>query len=214
MNGSGSSIFVVRVWLPDRPGALGQVASRIGAVRGDVVGIEILERGAERAVDELLVALPDAALVDLLVAEMTQVDGVDVEDVRPLRGERHDPGIAALDLASQVMACTDDLDALVVLVRGVARELDCDWAAVVDLGTGQLRLGEGEAPEPAWLAAFVEGARHLPEDHEGDAKPHDLAWVELERAGLALVVGRAGRPFRWRERRQLTLLGRITDTRS
>ena len=30
--------FVVRVWLPDRPGALGQVASRIGAVRGDVVG--------------------------------------------------------------------------------------------------------------------------------------------------------------------------------
>ena len=28
--------YVVRVWLPDRPGALGQVASRIGAVRGDV----------------------------------------------------------------------------------------------------------------------------------------------------------------------------------
>ena len=42
--------FVVRVWVPDRPGALGQVASRIGAVRGDVVGIDILERGAGRAV--------------------------------------------------------------------------------------------------------------------------------------------------------------------
>ena len=27
---------VMRVWLPDRPGALGQVASRIGAVKGDV----------------------------------------------------------------------------------------------------------------------------------------------------------------------------------
>jgi len=36
--------FVVRLWLPDRPGALGQVASRIGAVHGDVVGIKILER--------------------------------------------------------------------------------------------------------------------------------------------------------------------------
>ena len=37
---------VIRVWMPDRPGALGQVASRIGAVRGDVLGIEILEQGA------------------------------------------------------------------------------------------------------------------------------------------------------------------------
>ena len=46
---------MVRVWLPDRPGALGAVASRIGAVRGDVIGIDILERGGGRAVDELTV---------------------------------------------------------------------------------------------------------------------------------------------------------------
>ena len=32
-----SRVLVVRLWLPDRPGALGQVASRIGAVRGDQV---------------------------------------------------------------------------------------------------------------------------------------------------------------------------------
>lgn len=51
--------FVIRLWLPDRPGALGQVASRIGAVRGDVVGIDILERGGGQAVDELVVELPD-----------------------------------------------------------------------------------------------------------------------------------------------------------
>ena len=28
--------YVARIWVPDRPGALGAVASRIGAVRGDV----------------------------------------------------------------------------------------------------------------------------------------------------------------------------------
>jgi hypothetical protein len=50
--------IVVRVWMPDRPGALGQVASRIGAVRGDVLAIEILEQGGGRAIDELTVALP------------------------------------------------------------------------------------------------------------------------------------------------------------
>src|SRR5687767_13200202 len=58
------ALYVVRLWLPDRPGALGQVASRIGAVRGDVVGIEILERGAGRAIDELVVRLPDDGLVE------------------------------------------------------------------------------------------------------------------------------------------------------
>ncbi|MGQ0617038.1 MAG: ACT domain-containing protein, partial [Acidimicrobiia bacterium] len=67
--------YVVRVWLPDRPGALGAVASRVGAVRGDVVGIEILERGAGRAVDELVVELPAGMPVDLLLAEISQVDG-------------------------------------------------------------------------------------------------------------------------------------------
>ena len=72
--------YVLRVWLPDRPGALGAVASRIGAVKGDVVGIEILETGAGQAVDELVVQLPEATLVDLLVNEVRQVDGVIVCD--------------------------------------------------------------------------------------------------------------------------------------
>ena len=69
--------YVVRVWLPDRPGALGQVASRIGAVRGDVTGIDILERGAGRAIDELVVELPDDELLPLLIDEIGQVDGVE-----------------------------------------------------------------------------------------------------------------------------------------
>ena len=29
--------YIIRLWLPDRPGALGHVASRIGAVGGDPV---------------------------------------------------------------------------------------------------------------------------------------------------------------------------------
>ena len=79
--------FVMRIWMPDRPGALGAVASRVGAVGGDVVGIDILERGAGRAIDELVVELPDEGLVDLLIEEVRQVDGVDVEDIKPSTGE-------------------------------------------------------------------------------------------------------------------------------
>src|SRR2546426_4811263 len=101
------AVFVMRVWLPDRPGALGAVASRIGAVRGDVVGIDILERGAGRAIDELLVELPDPSLVSLLVAEIAQVDGVDVEDVRPAEEGRADPRLRALETAALLVDATD-----------------------------------------------------------------------------------------------------------
>ena len=50
---------VVRVWMPDRPGRSARSRAAIGAVRGDVLGIEILEQGAGRAIDELTVSLPD-----------------------------------------------------------------------------------------------------------------------------------------------------------
>ena len=83
---------VVRVWLPDRPGALGQVASRIGAVRGDVLDIEVLEVGGGRAIDEIVVALPETDLVDLMVNEVHAIDGVSVEHVRPVMGEHIDGG--------------------------------------------------------------------------------------------------------------------------
>src|SRR3954454_20791146 len=92
--------FVVRVWVPDRPGALGQVATRIGAVRGDVVGIDILERGAGRAIDELVVELPDAGLVPLLINEVSQVEGVDVEEVHPMAAGLRDARLDALETAA------------------------------------------------------------------------------------------------------------------
>ena len=92
-------LFVLRVWVPDRPGALGAVASRIGAVRGDLIGIDILERGAGRAIDELVVELPDEKLVQLLIAEVSEVDGVDVEDVRRANDSLADPRLDALETA-------------------------------------------------------------------------------------------------------------------
>ena len=56
--GDGARL-VVRVWLPDRPGALGLVASRIGAIGGDIVGVDVLERSEHVAVDEFAVVLAE-----------------------------------------------------------------------------------------------------------------------------------------------------------
>jgi ACT domain-containing protein len=74
--------LVVRVELPDRPGALGLVASRIGAVGGDIVAVDILERSDGRAVDEFVVQLPEGHPTELLTAEIHEVDGVRVVELR------------------------------------------------------------------------------------------------------------------------------------
>ena len=78
---------MVRVLLPDRPGALGLVASRIGAVGGDIIAIHILERNEGRAVDEFVIELAGDHLTELLRSEIHEVDGVQVDDVREVRAE-------------------------------------------------------------------------------------------------------------------------------
>jgi hypothetical protein len=205
--------FELRVWLPDRPGALGAIASRIGAVRGDVVGIDILERGAGRAIDELIVELPDAGLVPLLVHEVNQVDGVDVEDVRPLADMLHDPRLDALETAALLMEETAVDGLLHAFVHHAQHDFEAEWAVVVDLaGPVPLALA-GDPPGTAWLEAFIAGSRTSIDAGALDHGPDDVAWSHLADADLALVLGRTNRPFRARERRQLIALARIVDQR-
>lgn len=205
--------FVVRMWLPDRPGALGQVASRIGAVRGEIVGIDILERGAGRAIDELVVDLPDASLKDLLVQEIQQVDGVDVEEVRPVADALHDPRLDALETVAILVGATDRAELVEAVVLHARRSVGAEWSAVVALDDGTVLAEQGPVPAAAWLVAFVEGSRSSARVAAGEAGPDDVVWSPLPAAGLALVVGRGGVAYRARERRQVAALARIVDTR-
>jgi hypothetical protein len=205
--------FVLRVWLPDRPGALGAVASRIGAVRGDLVGIDILERGGGRAIDELAVELPEERLVPLLVQEVGQVDGVDVEEVRSVDGPLPDPRLDALETAATLVEQTRVADLLEVLTDEAQRDFAADWAAVAGLEDGSVLVGTGDVPDPAWLAAFLAGTSSSSTTVNGDAGPEDVAFAILPAAGIALVLGREGKTFRARERRQLVALARVAGNR-
>jgi hypothetical protein len=205
--------FVLRVWLPDRPGALGAVASRIGAVRGDLVGVDILERGAGRAIDELAVELPEERLVPLLVHEVGQVDGVDVEEVRSVDGALPDPRLDALETAAALVEQTHVVDLLEVLTDEAQRDFAADWAAVVSLGDGDVLVTTGATPEPVWLAAFLAGSTSSSTAANGDAGPDDVAFAVLPSADIALVLGREGKAFRARERRQLLALARVAGHR-
>ena len=209
--------YILRVWMPDRPGALGALASRIGAVGGDLTGIDILERGAGRAIDELVVELPSdgADLVDLLLSEIHQVDGVDVEDIRPAADALHDPRLDALETASVLVGAPTPESAIEELCSHAIRTVGAAWGAVVDLEAGEIVVSDGEAEAPAagWIVAFVAGSQTSARVADGDHGPADVAWAPLPSAGLALVLGRNGTAFRARERRQAAALARIVDTR-
>ena len=200
---------LVRVWLPDRPGALGLVASRIGAVRGDIVGVDVLERGANVAVDEFAVDLADEALVSTLVREIEEVDGVSVEEVRVV-GHFPDARLDALESAAALCEATTVADLHATLASQTMREFLADWTVVVQGGRVLAYAGDG-MPDADVLDALVTGTSASTLVVEGAAGPDDLAVASFTAHDAALLLGRAGHPLRRRERGQLLALVRIAD---
>lgn len=200
--------YVVRLWLPDRPGTLGRVAAAIGAARADVIGIEILERGAGMAIDELTVSLPEGCSPDDVVAALNTIDGVAVEDLHEIDAERPDHGVMALAVVAAVLESDPD-HRLRTLCDETSELLETDWVAVVDLATSDVKATHGSIPDTAWLVAFLAGTSHLPADARSEHTPSGVIWCRLGDSGSALAGERRGRAFRERERQQLDLIGRV-----
>ena len=152
----------------------------MGSLRGDVVGIAILERGGGRAVDELTLSLPDPGLIDLLLTEIGQVDGVAVEDIWVVDGERPDAGVVALTVAAEVAGAPVE-QRFDVLVRGLLSALGAQWAVVIDGDTPLVTMGP--VPDLGWLSAFLAGSRHL----------HNLRALDPMPLGLVESAGQTWR---------------------
>jgi len=206
----GGEIHVlIRVWLPDRPGALGLVASRIGSVGGDIVGVDVVERGERVAVDEFAVVVPDDGRLELMVREVEQVDGASVEEVRRV-GIFPDPRLDALESAAMLCETESIADLQGLFVLHIRREFLADWAAL--LHDGVLLAADGaEVPEVAKLGALAAGFAASPLVADGVAGPEDLAVARLPVNEAVILVGREGHVFRRRERAQLLMLARVAD---
>lgn len=201
--------LVVRVWLPDRPGALGLVASRIGAIGADIVGVDVLERSEHVAVDEFSVVISDMELVKLLVREIEEVDGASVEQWD--RVDRFpDARLDALETVERVFEADDTASLWHRLVERVHAEFGTDWTVVVRAGQLMASVGE-EIPAASVLEALAGGTGASPAVAAGDSGPEDLAVAPLRASCAVLLIGRNGHPFRRRERHQLLALARIAD---
>ena len=200
--------LVVRVWLPDRPGALGLVASRIGAIGADIVGVDVLERSEHVAVDEFAVTLGSEDLVKLLVREIEEVDGASVEQWE--RVERFPDPLDALETVEHLCVADGVEDLARRLTARVRSEFNADWAAVLRESELVATSGEG-VPDPSVLHALASGTSASPAVAAGESGPDDLAVAPLDPLGSYLLIGRVGHPFRRRERRQLLALARVAE---
>ncbi len=201
--------YLIRVQLPDRPGALGAVASRIGSVGGDVVSIEILQRDDGIVVDELGVGLAGDHLIDLLRDEILEVDGVVIESVRTVEGALPDRHTELLEVATELFKQNTAAGLLEHLTRRVHRSLAATFAAVLDADAWQVVASKGDLPPSEELTALALQAMSPPPDSV--VVNGAVAIATLVSADLILVVGRGHPILRDRERQWISIMAELAD---
>jgi hypothetical protein len=215
---SPPSTYLLRLRLPDRPGVLGNVASALGSTGADIDSIVVVDREPGYAVDDLVVSLPTAALVDRLVSAATSVPGVVVETVQRHHGRlRLHDDLALLDVAVSAS------DPLAALAAGLPDLLHASYALVVEApatsGDVATVLAASVAapdtePRAGWLpieAARDVSAAEVWRDPSVAGPDCELAAVPF-RATAAFLVGRIGGPaFRPAELTRLAHLARVAQ---
>ncbi len=205
--------YLLRLVLPDRPGMLGAVATALGRAGADIVSLDVVERGPDGAVDDLLVQLPSGGLADVLITSARSVEGVVVESLRPYLGA--DDLHRDLELVDEVAAApSEGLQLLAEHAPGVFR---AGWAVVMD-GAASVASSSG-APETGDLVVppTPQARRVEPVEAWVPERWHQLG-VELVAAPvggphLVVLVGRPGGPrFRASEVARLAHLAGIVAT--
>lgn len=194
--------YLIRVVLPDRPGALGAVASALGHAGADILSVDIVERSAGQATDDLVVELPADRLADSLVSAAASVAGVRVESIRPYAGVI-DP-FRELELLEKLAVSRDDAPS--VLADGVCRLFRAGWVLLLQAPP---RAGEASAVSARSAAAPEIETLYTPWWPPSPARPLDVEepWAPKHWAALgtelavaplgqdAILVGRPA--LRW-----------------
>jgi hypothetical protein len=192
--------YLLRIVLPDRPGALGAVATALGHVGADILSVDVIERGPAHAIDDLVIELPSDKLADSLVTAAATVEGVHVESIRPYAGLL-DPH-RELELLDSLADRPTESSA--VLAEGVARVFRAGWALVLGEpadGVSRVLAAGSSAPEVKTLTVPwwpPKPARVLTPDADWAPADWDRLATELAVAPLgdgALLVGRPA--LRW-----------------
>ncbi len=195
----------MRIWLPDAPGLLGAVAAEIGAANGNVVGLEVLERDAGVAIDELVIELPDeSGAVEAVCRAVRNVPGAGVEIVTELPDVAPDREETVLVAAAGILQAATPAAAIGALTGHLLALFDLSWLAVADDAITEYREVHGDVPPVQWVAAFAEGSRSGA--NPAAATIGSGVFVESVPDTGSTVCGGRPSPIRRRERHEIALL--------
>lgn len=187
---------MLRVELPDRPGALGHVATAMGTAGADISAIEIVEKHTDGSViDDFILNIPPGSLAETIISACSEVPDVrvlwlsrypdqwniesDIEVINRMSKQR--------DQAAQIL--TDDAP---IVFR-------CEWAALVNRDSLQVIHATEKAPdfEPSQLQALGDLASCYRRDM-GDDWMKDWGEVTVACAPVddhrSILLGRQGGP--------------------
>ena len=189
-------MLLLRVRLPNQPGALGAVASALGAIGADINLLEIVEKRGAVEVDEFILDLPPDQGVTDLVEACDSLPGVQVEWVRNYpRG-----GGIDLDVELHRRMAADTARAAETLMSAAPLVFRARWSLLLDVsGPPRVTASSPDAPE-----LDPEVARRFgPFDtiHRVDLERGWLPGWERHHAVVAplssdqvLIIGRPGEP--------------------
>lgn len=212
--------YLLRIELIDRPGSLGSLAVALGSVGADILSLDVVERAAGYAIDDLVIELPPGAMPDTLITAAEALPGVRVDSVRPHTGllEAH----RELELLDLVAAAGDRASKLQVLADQAPKILRVSWCTVVRSSGDELErlAGSAGAPESRAVSApWLPLERAAALDGGGDWVPPSwramdttMAAAPLGDPHTAVVLGRPGPEFRPSEVARLGYLAGIVAT--
>ncbi|WP_114454923.1 amino acid-binding protein [Halopolyspora algeriensis] len=210
--------FLIRVQIPDRPGTLGAVAGALGEIGADILSVDVVERGSDGAVDDMVVELPSGRLPDVLITAAESVEGVEVDAVRPYAGvlDTH----RELELVEEIAA--EPGRGLQLFAEGVPKIIRSGWAIVLGhrAGGAEHLASSTSAPEDDYLelpwlplprATILDGDDSWVPDTWQELGT-ELAATPIGKPDRVLLAGRPGGPmFRAAEVARLAHLAGIVS---
>jgi hypothetical protein len=143
-------LYLLRVSVPDRPGALGALASEIGRAGGDITAVDVVERSDAAAVDDILVETADETSANAIEATLRSLPEVAIETWQPFtEGDQLGDG---LDIVDGLGSASSRAFAAITRIAPVV--LRARWVAIIDEVSGGVAITQASAgaPRVRWAA--------------------------------------------------------------
>lgn len=172
--------LMLRCAVPDRPGALAQLASAISAAGGDIHSVDVVEHHGGRALDDLEIILDDDR-VPILLEEVTALDEVEVVHAGPSRGRTGDAVTRmSIALGALLDGSAEVRRGMCTLIGGMLRARSAELVSAT-------QVPDGDDPQILMLHAGDE-VLVLRRDYRFTATERERAHALLQVARRAIAV--------------------------